>query len=352
MIFDINLRLAPIIDGPPVPPQSLWQAACASDDVTVKSWENTWLGYTLENHRKFGFKETVNSELGKCNMQPVIIAGSGPSLKRNYVFLKPSESLGADNKTMIQHHGRGDIKIVSCLHNFAFFEDSDIMTKDDYYLTLDSGDITIREVYEGGSNPPEWYWERSKDRTLCCYIGTHPLLLEKWQGKVLWFTTPPQSEKIYKETDKVFPYKNNSIFSVGGNALGACLYMARGVLNCGPTIFIGADFCFSYDSHFHAWNSPYDSMCRGTVDWTDIFGNRVQTWQSYLGFKKYFDFQACGGLGGNGQIFINATEGGILGAYKEGVIKQFLYMDLKTALHTFNIKYRVPDAMKNCKYLF
>jgi len=294
----------------------------------------------------------VTSELGKCNRQPVIIAGSGPSLRKNAIDMKPCEGYGIDGKTLINHHGRGDIKVVSCLHNFAYFEDRDLMGPDDYYLTLDSGDITIREVYEGGEHDPDWYWDRSADRTLCAYIGTHPDLLSKWKGKVLFFTTPPQSKKIWEETDKVFPYKESPTFNVGGNALGACLYMARGVLACGPVIFIGADFCFSYTQKFHAWDSPYDSMYSGLVYWVDIWGNRVGTWNSYLGFKKWFDFLACGGQGGNAQMFINATEGGILGAYPEGVIKQFMYMDLKTALHIFNIDKRMPGAMASNQYLF
>ena len=88
-----------------------------------------------------------------------MLAGSGPSLVYNGEKLK----------------NRGDMPLISCLHNFHFFEDRDI--KVDFYVTLDAGPITITEVSEGGKHDADWYWERTKDCTLVAFIGTHPDLI-------------------------------------------------------------------------------------------------------------------------------------------------------------------------------
>jgi len=350
MLIEMNLRLLPVIDAPPVPVERLYKDACSADEITINSWGSKWLDYTKSNAAAFS-KGNVSELISKALNKPVIICGSGPSLKKNAHHLKPGKIVGA-NGTEIETYGRGDIPMVSCLHNFSFFEDRDIMTVNDYYLNLDSGDITIREVYEGGKHDQQWYWERTKERTLLAYVGTHPDLISKWQGKVLWFTTPPQSKEIYEETDKVFPYKDTPVFNVGGNALGACLYAARGVMHGSVILFIGADFSFDYCQKFHAWDSPYDKMFSGVVPWVDIWGNRVWTWNSYLNFKKWFDFIAMGGQGHNGHLFVNCTEGGILGAYPEGIIKHIMQLDLVTALQMFSLNNRMPIAMEKNMYLF
>ncbi len=61
---------------------------------------------------------------------------------------------------------------------------------------------------------------------------------------------------------------------------------------------------------------------------TDIYGIKVNTWGSYFNFKCWFDARMCQVPG----IYINATEGGILGAYDQGNISQIKQMDLEDAL--------------------
>lgn len=353
-LIEMNLTLQPVIDRPPMPIENMYETACAADKVTIKSWTNEWTQYPKDNFDRQGkWEHTCLDILGKEAYKPVIVAGSGPSLVKNYEHLKDRKR--EDGSTL---HGRGDIKIVSCLHNFNFFEDHDVMGPDDYYVTLDSGEICVKEVWEGGKHSKDWYWERTKDRTLVAYVGTSPALIDKWRGKILWFASRPANETVYKATSDFVPYHSWPMFSTGGTVAGAALYLARAVLGAGVIIFIGMDFCFSYTHKFHPWESPYDQKFSGVMPCVDIWGNRVWTWASYWRFKLWFDLMACGGEGavlnnsGNAHLVINATEGGLLGAYPEGVIKQIIQMDLTTALHIFNIHKRMPEAIQKTQVLY
>ena len=339
-----------IIEAPPIPKKGLYEKACSNDGVTITSWAKQWVDQCVENSKTHDFiEDSVAAVLGRELTKPVIIAGSGPSLKKNVKQLNPTPDrfmhpkLGTFWKDTF---GRGDIKIVSCLHNFGMFEDMDVMGPDDFYLNLDAGEITIKEVYEGSKHDEEWCWERTKDRTLLAFTSSHPELIKKWRGKILWFTTSPNPATNEKLRDLI-DFTKVPVFNVGGNALGACLYMARAILGCGPTILIGADFAFDGVHAFHGWDSPYDEQFSGVQPCVDIYGRKRFTWPSYFNFKCWFDFVACGGNGNNPKLFINCTEGGILGAYPEGNIKQIQQMSLKECLNMFNYPRNMPDVLKD-----
>ena len=311
----VTLEFQNVIDHLPVQPQQLYSNACSNDSVTINSWRPTWIANVKENHKRFGpFKDHSVGELhGLFANQPAIIAGAGPSLKYNGHELK----------------NRGKIPLVSCLHNFHFFEDQDI--KVDYYVTLDAGEVTIEEVSEGGINVPEWYWDRTKNNTLLAYIGTSPRLLEKWQGKILFFTAPVPDNEYTKAVDDIEPF--GIYVSNGGNVLGACMYIAKSFMGCNPIIYVGADFSFSYDKKFHGWDSKYDLNLGYVLKAVDVFGNKVLTWQSYMNFCQWFQFIAIKVPG----IWINATEGGCFGSYPEGNIAAIKQMELKEVLNMYSM---------------
>jgi hypothetical protein len=330
---EVVLEYQPIIPGPPVPKQQLHQRACSNDVGTIEHWEKTWMDNIKANKAKYGsFKEnSVAKFFGAYKYQPAIIAGSGPSLKKNAKFLKR----------------RGGIPLISCLHNFHLFEDLELGTE--FYVSLDGGEVVVEEVYEGGTKTPDEYWALSKDRTLLCYIGTSPRLLEKWQGKVYFFNAPVPKIEFVNELDKI--EKFNIYYSTGGNVLGGCLYTAKGLLGCSSIIFVGADFSFSYPKvkdgeasvNFHSWESKYDKNIGQCMVVRDIFGMPVKTWPSYYNFKHYFDWFSCQ-IGGE---YINATEGGCMGAFNEGNINQFKYMDLNDAIDQFNRFTDLKECMEN-----
>lgn len=333
VLFDNELHYQNYIDGPPVPnKEHLYHRACSSDGVTCDSWLDTWIDHVQKNCAAFDVKKlSVESEAAKFAYKPCIIAGSGPSQKKNAHLLRDRNGIG----------------LVSCLHNFGFYED--IGVKPDYYLNLDAGPITIAEMCQGGANQgqakgEEWYWERTKDHTLVTSVTGHPELLKKWRGKILFYMViapnPKYVEAVNKCTDLA------CYFSVGGNTLGACLYMAKAVLGANPIAMVGADFSFSYAKKFHPFDSPYDQQYSGVVYATDVFGNRVGTWPSYFNFKAWFEYIACGGKGNQPTMMFNCTEGGILGAYPEGNIRQITQMTLKEFLFVYNLHKQFPQTLE------
>ena len=345
-----TLTLQPYIPGPPRSKEDLQKTYSASDEITVKTWWNEWVKNKVSNFKNFKPADnTTMKDYGKYAYQPCIIAGSGPSLKQNAHHLKD----------------RGDICLVSTLHNFGYFEEQGI--KADYYLNLDAGDITIPEAAEGFADIYEAmkdfspmnkiryldevnFWKRTKGKTLVTCLHGNPELHKRWQGKILWFDTALHgiNEEVAKEAPDITGW--NFIYQTGGNTLGACLYHARAVLGSSPIAFIGADFCFQ-NSKFHAWNSPYDTQCQGTMPCTTIHGERAETWPSYFGFKTWFEFIACGGLGNTPHSFVNCTEGGILGAFPEGNIMQIRQRTLLEFIREYNLHKLLPGLLEGEKLM-
>lgn len=321
---EIICEYQPYIDAAPIPTQALHQQACANDTVTVNHWSDTWLKQIKANHDRFGsFKAwSIGHLFQKHKFMPAVICGSGPSLKENAHLLK-------DNPGLV---------VISCLHNFHFLEDLGVNV--DYYVTLDAGPLTIEEVSEGG-NPDVDYWEKTKGKTLLAYIGTHPELLDKWQGNIYFYNAPVPDTELAKEIDKIERF--NTKVSTGGNVLGACLYIAKGYFGCDTTIFLGANFCFSYLEKFHGWDSKYDANLGHCIRLTDIYGNKVKTWQSYANFKSFFEYVVQSVPG----EYINCSEGGCFGSYPEGNIRAVQQMDLKHCLERFGLSEHLREQAEN-----
>jgi len=313
---EVYLSYQGLISEPPVARSALYSQACSNDGVTISSWRPTWIKHAKANKKRFGaFKDHSLGQLwGKGLYRPAIIAGAGPSLKGNAHLLKD--------------RGEG-IPLVSCLHNFHYLED--LGCPADYYVSLDAGEVVVEEVSEGGQRSADEYWALTKDRTLICYIGTHPELLEKWQGRVLFFNCPVPDDELKKALSEIETFGCH--VSNGGNVLGACLYIAKGYLGASDIVFVGADFCFSYDHKFHAWDSKYDKHLGHCVSLTDVYGVRRLTWQSYANFKAWFDHIALTVPG----TWVNATEGGCLGSYPTGNLAAFKYMDLADVFKTWRM---------------
>jgi len=322
---EIYLEYQPYFDYPMHARRQLFNQATSNDAVTVDTWRETWLRQIRANRDKFGpFKDKGVGKLhGIMRGKPCILAGSGPSLAINGDELR----------------NKKDIPIVSCLHNFHYFEDRDIPV--DFYVSLDAGEVTVEEVSEGGAHGAEHYWNRTKDRTLLAYIGTHPELLEKWQGEIYFFTCPIPDTPLSGEIEKIEKFR--TAICTGGNVLGACTYLAKAIFGANPLIWVGADFSFSYSDKFHGWDSKYDRDIGHYIRMTDVFGNKVKTWQSYANFKGWFDHVVMTVPG----IYINASEGGCFGSYPEGNIRQLMQMQLKDALGMFNLCDEIEETCTN-----
>jgi hypothetical protein len=315
------------IENPPMSPKEMYAQAASLDSPTVDYWSATWLKNIKANRDKFGpfSKKSCAPFYNYFQYKPCIVAGAGPSLKKNGHLLKD----------------RGGIGLMSCLHNFHFFEEKDIHV--DFYVTLDAGPVTVEEVYEGGIHPEDWYWERTKNKKLLAFIGSNPELLAKWQGEIYFFNSPVPSQDYMDKLKEIEEFHH--YVSTGGNVLGATLYLAKGFMGANPIAYVGADFSFSYMRRFHSWDSKYDADLGLVIKMTDIFGNKVLSWQSYANFKYWFDQLALRVPG----IWINCTEGGTLGSYPEGNIYAIKQMKLADFLAMYHVSKHLEAQMIDTK---
>ena len=322
---EVTLSYQNYIEKPPAPPESLYKQASSGDEVTINAWLDIWLKNIEANKSKLGsFNDHSLKDLfGQYELRPAIIAGSGPSLKYNGAQLK----------------NRKGIPLISCLHNFHFMEDNEL--EPDYYVSLDAGEVVIEEVIEGGTRSEEEYWSLTRDRKLVCYIGSHPRLLDKWKGEIRVFNAPVPDDRYKQDVEEIETY--HTYISNGGNVLGACLYLAKGIFGANPIAFVGADFSFSYDKTFHPWSSKYDKKLGHCLRTFDVFGNKVLTWASYHNFKSWFEYVACQVPG----IYINCSEGGTFGSYADGNIMDVKQMDLEEFFKMYQMHYLIEGQVTN-----
>lgn len=323
----VPLEYQPYIDYAPMTPKQLHSEACSNDETTINSWRDIWLKNVEYNQKHYGpFSDrSIGKLFGYAEHKPCILIGSGPSLKINAHELKNKDKLTS----------------LSCLHNFHFLED--IECPADFYVTLDAGDVTVEEVYEGGKKTPDEYWALTKNRKLIAFMGTSPKLLEKWQGEIYFFNAPIPDEELMKAFDSFEVF--NTYVSNGGNVLGACLYIAKAYFGASVVAFIGADFSFSYDKKFHSWDSKYDKKLGYTIPARDVFGLPVKTWRSYHNFKGWFEYISLTVPG----VYYNCTEGGTLGAYNEGNIRSIHQLPLKEFIRQCNIFKEIKEQAEDPK---
>jgi hypothetical protein len=318
--IEMDLEYLNTIDVPPESPKQLHKAAASNDDPTIETWRDIWIKNQAANHKTHGpfADKGIGQKFGEFHLKPCIIAGSGPSLANNIEDLKE----------------KGDIPVISCLHNFHYMVDHGIDVN--CFVTLDAGKITIEEISEGGQKTHEEYVEATKDYTLCAFVGTDPELIASWKGKILWYNCPIPDQQCKDAYDEVEVFHH--FVSNGGNVLGACLYIAKAYCGANPIAYIGADFCFGYTKNFHPWESKYDGKLGNHIRTIDCWGNKVYTWQSYLNFKKWHDSISMRVPG----EFINCSEGGTLGVYPEGLIKYIRHKPL----NEFIKGYRLYETMR------
>lgn len=311
--IDIDLQYQQVIPGPPPKEGDLYEKAKVGDKVTIESWRKIWIEQYQATVDRFGdLGEHSFGQLHGINRhQPAICIGSGPSLKRSIVDLQ-------NNKK-----ATSPVLTISALHNFGYLEDNDCHA--DFYLSLDAGEVVIDDVSE--SMKGDDYWAKTVDKKLIAYASSHPKLFDLWKGDIYLFNSLIPDVDMRKAVNDIQPFTH--YISSGGNCLGACVYTAKAVFGSSTIMYVGADMCFDYDNTFHSYKTKYDTVGQYVVH-CDIFGLPRKTWVSYLNFKYWFDHVAVTVPG----IWVNCSEG-LLGAYKEGNIRQYQYMSLGDALIPF-----------------
>jgi hypothetical protein len=338
MLRNINIDLIyqPTLTQLPANPEELQARAASNDKPTMAHWRDTWIAHIKDNKEKYGsfYDHSIGKLHGINKHKTAIVIGSGPSLAQSLNGLRANAKM------------KNPLLTVSCLHNFGYFMDEGIDA--DYYLTLDAGEIVVRDVFEGRQQPPEFYWEKTAGKKLLAYVGTSPNLLKLWQGEVFFFNTPLPDMALQAEIDAIEKFQH--CISSGGNALGACMYAAKVIMGSPTIVFVGADFCFDYDNTFHAYKTHYDEVGQFVLH-PDVFGVPRKTWQSYLNFKFWLDRISMTVPG----VYVNASFG-CLGAYMGGNLGSFIYRSLDDWLIQYEIaesvtKYEKVDGAEDKKSL-
>ena len=321
-----------------------------SNDITLYSWRNDWVNNTRENLKHFGYFNRDNSikiYFNELINEPVILVGAGSSLEKNIEYLKLAKEM--------------KIPIISSHHSLMYLADYGI--KPDYVVVLDAG-----KMWDDYFAFDKMDWS---DVPLLADQTCNTEQLKKWPGKVKFFkSTNPVDTNIGKfikmELDRlVNPYHQGSQIEVGGHAMGAMLSIARGVMKANTIIFVGCDYSFSLDNRFYPFDHKIDKVVMmedtdGTVSEKpappppqgtifDIFGNTVATNGAYLGFKNVMDngikANKMGAMqAGEDLDFINASEGGALGALKGGNSRWMQYMRLEDAIYMADSKRKLKEG--------
>lgn len=325
-----------LIEAPPQPMEILAHQASGPDGLTCTAFGQLWTDNLLENSKSYDFlQNSAMLEHMKFMYYPAVVIAAGPSLKKNVHLLK-------------EHN---DVVRCSCLHCFAYLMDQGV--KVNYWLAIDAQPEMATVIYDGGKKPRAEYQEMMKDQVLICNTCINPKVLSEWKGKVLFFNTMANVPEYQKAAEE--KCKDLVTFNQGGSVTGACLYMARAILGCGPIAFVGLDLAYSKAGMYYPWNDEmtHQSKIPNATAMTDIYGDRVITDGSWLSFKSWIEFTACGGSIGAKHNFYNCTEGGILGAHPQGNLRKLMPMDLKQFLDMVDATRHMPEVLKsNFRWLY
>jgi hypothetical protein len=340
--FYQNLARRPAIDVvQDIKEQEHWNESFKnSNGITLYSWRTPWLENTkknLEHFKYFNRDHSIKVFANELINRPVILVGAGPSLKNNIEYLRMAKEAG--------------VAIIASHHALMYLSQEHIRIKPDYALVLDAGK-TWTEYY----GDLDFY---NDVPLLADQVCDHEQL-KLWKGPIFFYRSAQPTEGevanfLKMEMERIIsPNMNGSIIEVGGHVMGAMVSVSRGVMRANTIIFVGADYSFAPEGNFYPFDFTIDKEVpaehfggkegeklpappgvHGMI--YDIFGNQVGTSSSYLQFKNVMDI----GIKVNMQStigtaedldFINASEGGALGALVGGNSKWMKYMRLEDAI--------------------
>lgn len=293
-------------------------AVSGTNEATLFHWRAEWVKNIGENVKRFGYfnKDHAVKVFARENLNNAcVLVGAGPSLAKNMDFLK--ECAGKK------------IPIMASAHAFMYLSENGI--KPDFVTILDASSRWL-EYLRGPSQGVVLFSD------WCCA----PEYFEKWEGSIYFYQSDfdrinsIQGKLIW---DELMEASKNAIppdtVPVGGHVGGGMVHIAKEILGSSDMIFVGFDYAFLdgkfYPSDKEIDNPSVPAEARNSV--ANILGMPVETVPSYFMFKSMIDQIVWGYKMADPKIsYINATEGGILGAYPQGNLVCFDYMALDDAI--------------------
>jgi hypothetical protein len=266
-------------------------------DFTIKGKQKKWLKNLKVNNKKWDFHKHDAHSMHDMDLgDTVYIVGASPSLENNIDDLK------------------GRKTIFACGHILKYLLDNDIKPK--FVFVVDCEEEEIEFINIG---------DKAKGITLIADICISPKVLEVWKGDVL-FVKGIMHKKMDKKIKKITSF--SSEVSSGGNVVGMMTVIAWSI-GIKRIVFVGTDFSYIGNAFYVRDELVKQNLPATSIDFCytyDIKGNKVNTLARLFMYKFFID--SCS-IFAEDVEFINATEGGILGAYKEGNLKSIKQMSLK-----------------------
>lgn len=256
---------------------------------TMNSWDKIWKSNVSKNAKKYDFDKMSVKGLSKKHVgQTAFLIGCGPSLATNIEDLKKVDGIK-----------------IAVLHSVPYLLKNGVTP--DYVIALDAK----RRCKE---------WMCNGSWTLLCDIIAHPDVLKKWKGKKYFFRSHAVEGLSFDEFTDFKDY-----ISCGGNSLGAGYSIAHG-MGCKRIVFVGMDLSNGSNWHTNYADGWVNKLTGCDSFFTnDIRGKGVFSLVRMHMYKMFYDVNACN----HPEVeHINATQGGILGAYLEGNLKTIKQMRL------------------------
>ena len=235
---------------------------------TVRKLAPLWNENTLLNIRSFidGYNGAGLAEVFKG--RPAIVLGAGPSLALSL------DELRAAQKKLV---------VIATYTSLAVIRKAGI--EPDFVVTLDPGQTeseTAEQKKEKFSDP------------LICYVFSEPDVMNKHDGKKIFFTYPTESYVHYYL--KKFGVKSEILLS-GGSVAHAGMDLAARILKCEPIILLGTDFSYSVEAgtiKTHASGTFYDNIKEthnpeGFFTVPAIGGGEAVTTKPFAGFRRWVE---------------------------------------------------------------
>jgi len=308
----------------PTMKDALYLSACYAGTATGQG-----LGRRLkENHRRIassmksgklkGIKDLFTAGCPECDTAGVPIPGHEGSrlpflycgkCKENFMVVsihhgKPCFSVGAGPS--LTRNGKelrrvmGKYPIFACDAAVKPLDSMGVIP--DYVLTLEWDPLT-KDFFTG--------IDTSK-MTLLTVTGGCPEVRNNWKGPVYVFATPALDPRTKRDHKKYFGDPGSAL--PGGNVTASILSMTTG-LGVSPVIFVGHDFSYDHISGYFADGAAGSCVpFKKSFKTHDINGKSVLVDQTLYGYKGWHEGIIDVFYKDKTMTFINATEGGILGA--------------------------------------
>ena len=269
---------------------------------TVVHMESSWADHIKQNWDYIKTNKSLSRLEGIGRDKTSIIVGASPALKKNVDALKDIEG---------EHRDKFILFVVNSAAEFVLSRG----IVPDYILSVDCDEeVWKRDVSKFNR----------EDLTILCSPFCWPEIPKNWKGELLFIPMGCSDDKIQEETR--IALGANQIVPGCGNAFNEAVFIAWNIMQCKNYMFVGSELSWPADGKYYVdekHSNDEEDVNINKFLHPDIYGNAVITTAGHWVFKIWLEDLASKAPG----VFINATEGGILGISLEDgqlpFIKQF-----------------------------